>query len=211
MANYLQEDFWRGDFGAEYVKRNTADNQRAGLMSNISLFANVLSKTRGVSSIIEFGPNIGLNLIALHALKPEADLAGIEINETAASELNKLGYVDVECMSVYDYVPKKQYDLVLSKGVAIHQPPEMLDTFYEVLYKSSKKYILLCEYYNPSPVEVLYHGKKSVLFKRDFAGEMLDKYSDLSLLEYGFVYHRDANFPQDDISWFLLEKDCKEL
>jgi spore coat polysaccharide biosynthesis protein SpsF len=26
------------------------------------------------------------------------------------------------------------------------------------------------------------------------------------LVDYGFAYHRDPNFPQDDITWFLLEK-----
>jgi len=44
------------------------------------------------------------------------------------------------------------------------------------------------------------------LFKRDFAGEMLDRFKDLELLDYGFVYHRDNNFPQDDLNWFLLRK-----
>jgi spore coat polysaccharide biosynthesis protein SpsF len=44
------------------------------------------------------------------------------------------------------------------------------------------------------------------LFKRDFAGEMMDRYPDLKLLDYGFVYHRDPAFPDDDITWFLMEK-----
>jgi hypothetical protein len=44
------------------------------------------------------------------------------------------------------------------------------------------------------------------LYKRDFAGEMLDRYPDLQLVDYGFSYHRDQNFPQDDANWFLLEK-----
>jgi spore coat polysaccharide biosynthesis protein SpsF len=26
------------------------------------------------------------------------------------------------------------------------------------------------------------------------------------LIDYGFVYHRDTAHPQDDITWFLLEK-----
>jgi spore coat polysaccharide biosynthesis protein SpsF len=26
------------------------------------------------------------------------------------------------------------------------------------------------------------------------------------LVDYGFAYHRDPAFPQDDITWFLLEK-----
>jgi len=48
------------------------------------------------------------------------------------------------------------------------------------------------------------------LFKRDFAGEMLERFADLKLLDYGFVYRRDPNFPQDDITWFLLEKSGRQ-
>ena len=35
---------------------------------------------------------------------------------------------------------------------------------------------------------------------------MLDRFDDLKLADYGFVYRRDLLFPQDDINWFLLEK-----
>jgi hypothetical protein len=35
---------------------------------------------------------------------------------------------------------------------------------------------------------------------------MLDAYPDLKLLDYGFVYHRDPAHPQDDVTWFLIEK-----
>jgi hypothetical protein len=44
------------------------------------------------------------------------------------------------------------------------------------------------------------------LYRPDFAGEKLDKYSNLKLIENGFAYHRDAAFPQDDITWFLMQK-----
>ena len=66
--------------------------------------------------------------------------------------------------------------------------------------------ICIIEYYNKTPVEVPYRGHKGKLFKRDFAGEILDRHEDLMLADYGFVYHRDNNFPQDDLNWFLLEK-----
>ena len=36
-----------------------------------------------------------------------------------------------------------------------------------------------------------YRGHTARLFKRDFAGEMLDRFSDLRLVDYGFRYHRD--------------------
>jgi spore coat polysaccharide biosynthesis protein SpsF len=35
---------------------------------------------------------------------------------------------------------------------------------------------------------------------------MLEKYPDLQLIDYGFCYKRDPAFPQDDATWFLLEK-----
>ena len=52
-------------------------------------------------------------------------------------------------------------------------------------------FIGLVEYYNPTPVEVEYRGHVQKLFKRDFAGEMLDRFPDLTLVHYGFAYHRD--------------------
>jgi len=65
---------------------------------------------------------------------------------------------------------------------------------------------LVAEYYNPTPVSVTYRGHQDRLFKRDFSGELLDRFKDLRLIDYGFAYSRDPNHPQDDISWFLLEK-----
>jgi pseudaminic acid biosynthesis-associated methylase len=75
-----------------------------------------------------------------------------------------------------------------------------------VLYAASRRYVLVCEYYNPVPVEVAYRGHAERLFKRDFAGEIMTLFPDLSLLDYGFVYHRDPVFPADDFNWFLMEK-----
>ena len=74
------------------------------------------------------------------------------------------------------------------------------------MYRASRRYVLIAEYYNPAPVAIPYRGHENKLFKRDFAGEMLERYTDLHLVDYGFAYRRDPVFPQDDISWFLLEK-----
>lgn len=84
--------------------------------------------------------------------------------------------------------------------------PNELNSVYEKMYQSSAKYILISEYYNPTPVSVTYRGNENKLFKRDFAGEMMDKYPELKLVDYGFRYHRDNNFKSDDDTWFLLEK-----
>ncbi|MHC8517589.1 pseudaminic acid biosynthesis-associated methylase [Sporosarcina sp. ITBMC105] len=196
-----QEKFWAGTFGNEYINRNQNHS------INIPLFSKILSNTNQIESVIEFGSNIGLNLKAIREILPSVQLSAIEINAEAVKSLEELGDVQVYNQSILDFEVDYKRDLVLIKGVLIHINPEVLNDVYELLYNTSRKYICVAEYYNPTPVEVNYRGYTEKLFKRDFAGEMLDKYSDLELIDYGFVYHRDNNFPQDDITWFLMKKN----
>jgi len=198
-----EEGFWAGTFGDEYMARNQGNQ---AIANNAALFSTILKQARSVRSILEFGANIGLNLQALRFLLPNAKLSAIEINEKAVQQLRALGEIEVFHQSILDFSPDHTWDVVLSKGVLIHINPDRLSQVYRLLYESSHRYICLAEYYNPSPVTVTYHGHQERLFKRDFAGEMLDRYRDLTLVDYGFVYHRDRLFPQDDLTWFLLEK-----
>lgn len=202
-----QERFWSEDFGDDYIKRNRSTNNNA---HNLALFTNILSKTRGVKTVIEFGANIGLNLKALKALKPDLEVSAVEINKQAANELKKYTSAEhVYHQSILDYAVDYQRDFSLIKGVLIHIHPDHLSNVYEKLYHASRKYICLVEYYHPTPVEIEYRGHKQRLFKRDFCGEIRKAFPDLQLVEYGFVYHQDDNFPQDDLTWFLLEKRSK--
>ena len=95
---------------------------------------------------------------------------------------------------------------MLIKGVLIHIRPDCLPKAYDVLHQATGLAIPAGEYYNPTPVSIAYRGHAHCLFKRDFCGELLDRHRDLQLIDYGFAYHRDPNFPQDDTNWFLLEK-----
>lgn len=198
-----QEQFWAGTFGDDYAERNKSKNL---LAANTALFSEILSHTEKVDSVIEFGANIGMNLLAIKQLRPEAEISAIEINQEAAASLEQIDGVKVYAQSILDYEPDRERDFVFSKGVLIHINPDELERVYNLMYRTCGRYICVAEYYNPSPVEITYRGHQGKLFKRDFAGEMLDKYSDLTLLDYGFVYHRDPNFPQDDMTWFLMEK-----
>ena len=197
-----QSNFWSGDFGDEYIQRNISENL---LASNIHFFSKALSNVNPVpKSILEVGANIGMNIKALRSIMPYTNFSGIEVNKKASEILLETG-CNVIQGSIEEVEINKKFDLVLSKGVLIHLNPANLDLIYSKLYKWSSKYILIAEYYNPTPIEIDYRGHKNKLFKRDFAGEILDKFSELKLADYGFAYHR-SNFPQDDISWFLLEK-----
>jgi spore coat polysaccharide biosynthesis protein SpsF len=193
-----QERFWSGQFGNDYSQRNVGR-----VASNIEFFRRAL-KGVDIRSIIEFGANIGENLQALRQLYPKAFLTGLEINEEAAKQLGNVA--DQVCYgSMLEFAVAETWQLAFTKGVLIHIAPDNLPKAYEVIYQSSDQYILIAEYYNPTPTVIPYRGHLDRLWKRDFAGEMLDKYKDLRLIDYGFVYHRDQ-YPQDDLHWFLMEK-----
>lgn len=199
-----QESFWAGEFGDQYINRNQSDEL---LASNLSFFSRVLQSIHRVSSVMEFGANIGMNLKAMKLLFPGQQQYAVEINKTACEKLVAvIGKNNVINNSIFELDTSNKVELSLIKGVLIHISPDMLPDVYRKLYEVSTRYILVAEYYNSTPVEIPYRGHSGKLFKRDFCGEILDTYKDLHLLDYGFIYHRDPAFPQDDITWFLLEK-----
>lgn len=196
-----QENFWIGKFGDNYTDRNSVKS----ISGRIAVFTKILDHITGISSIIEFGANIGQNILAIKTLLPECLFTGIEINLKAAKILRKIPLVDTHQISMFDFTPTK-HDLSFTSGVLIHIDPDKLTEAYEKLYSCSRKYILIQEYYSPNPTEVKYRGHSGQLHKRDFAGEIMNKYPDLELIAYGFQYHRDNNFPLDDSTWFLMKK-----
>lgn len=199
-----QEDFWAGSFGTEYISRN----QGASLLaSNVNFFAKSLARVGEIRSCIEFGANIGMNLEALKILHPSIEAHAIEINNEAAKRLaSVIPTSNVHHCSIFDFSESGYWDLVFVKGVLIHINPEELNQAYDKLFNACGRYLLVAEYYNPTPVNIPYRGHKDRLFKRDFAGEIMDRHPQLKLIDYGFSYHRDPAFPQDDISWFLMER-----
>jgi hypothetical protein len=65
-------------------------------------------------------------------------------------------------------------------------------------------------YYNPTPGTMPYRGHRQRLFERDFTADMLDRFSDLKLLDYGFRCPCDTLHPIDELTlgltWFLMEQ-----
>ena len=200
-----QEKFWAGEFGDLYANRNRGEEF---LGSQINYFSKIFESMQPIKSVMEFGANIGENLKAIQLLSPKAKLSAVEINIQAVKELKKWAKnsVKVYAQSILDFKPDHKSDFVFTKGVLIHMNPEKLDKVYQLLYNTSSKYICIGEYYSPTPTQVTYRGNSDRLFKRDFAGEIMKKYKNLRLIDYGFSYHKDNNFPQDDITWFLFEK-----
>lgn len=197
-----QEKFWAGKFGSQYIRRNIDAELKLG---NVKFFRTLLKHAPGIKSVIEFGANVGLNLLAIKAIKPKLEFSAVEINTAAVKELRKIAGLRVYPCSILDFNIDYKRDLVLIKGVLIHINPQVLSQVYDLLYNSAGKYICIVEYYNPKPIAVPYRGHTDKLFKRDFAGEMMDRYGGLKLVDYGFLYRRENKY-YDDLTWFLLKK-----
>lgn len=199
-----QEIFWAQKFGNDYYERNKIEDI---VPNKLNLFSEIFENINAVSSFLEFGPNIGINLIAIRKLFPNAKLNAVEINLKALEKLEKSKICsNLWHDSILSFSKKNIVDFSFTSGVLIHINPKHLSKAYKALYHSSRKYILICEYYNPTPVTIEYRGHKNKLFKRDFAGELLKQYPDLNLINYGFKYKNDNDYPLDDITWFLLRK-----
>jgi spore coat polysaccharide biosynthesis protein SpsF len=198
-----QEIFWSGEFGNQYIDRNKSEQL---LASNMHFFSQILHHCNSIKTVLELGANVGMNIKALKLLLPFSKFSGVEINEAAYRSLISIDGVQGYHQSIFNFEPQHLYDFVFIKGVLIHINPEMLHIAYEKLYNSSNHYICIAEYYNPTPVALNYRGHPDKLFKRDFAGEFMDLFPDAELVKYGFAYHRDPLYPQDDINWFLFKK-----
>lgn len=193
-------DHWSGINGTKYTTR-----QALAIESRRKMFADIFdAMVIKPKTVIEFGANIGENLRAIRQIQGSI-LTGVEINESLLPQLQQAADSAVTG-AIQSFQPNRKWDLTFTRGLLIHIHPAEIHAAYRTLYECSARHILIAEYYSPKPVEVEYRGQNGLLWKRDFAGEMLDSYSDLRLTDYGFVYHRDQNWPQDDINWFLLEK-----
>ena len=205
MKNNNQEKFWKGKFGNFYIKRN---NSKKKILNNVHFFKKALVKTNKIYSVCELGSNIGLNLIALKKIYKEnlKKVFSVEINEKASKiQKNNIKDITVLNSSINMFDTTKKFDLVLCKGILIHLNPKDLLKTYKKMNKLSKKYVLIAEYFNPSPVKISYRGHNNKLFKRDFAKEYLKANRNSKLLDYGFIYDGDK-FPQDNLTWFLIKK-----
>jgi len=198
-----QEAFWAGAFGSDYVARNKSEQLIAG---KTALWTTVLRRAHRPASAVELGANIGLNLVALRRIFPDLGIAGVEINADAHAELARIPGISATHGSLLSYAPAAQADLAFTCGVLIHLDPSVLPEAYDRLHAASRRYVAVIEYYNPSPMEIPYRGHAGKLFKRDFAGELIDRHRDLAVVDYGFCWRRDPNWPLDDLTWFLLEK-----
>lgn len=196
-----QELFWAGDFGTEYTERNQVMTKQ-----RLPFFTEIMHRMLGIQSICELGANKGHNLKTIAELSPNYQLTGVEINSAAHQEMAECARINAVNSAIQEFNANQQFDLVFTCGVLIHLNPEDLPLVYDKMFELSSRYILINEYHNPVPQEITYWGHQDKLFKRDFAGELMNRYpGKLAVVDIGFLWKRTCP-SWDDTTWFLLEK-----
>ena len=180
------EEFWRGEFGDEYTKRNRVDWR-----ARIPFWTHIINKT-GARSVVEFGCNAGWNLSAIKRAYSDVQCAGIEINEIAAIQAVAAGHVIGRTFG------EASSELVFTSGVLIHIEPEELISTMELIVDSSCDYILAVEYEADEETEVEYRGHSGKLWKRPYGKLYQDM--GLALVETGNA----EGF--DNCTYWLLRK-----
>lgn len=199
-----QEAFWQGEFGDQYVERNSTFvpelEERA--------WARMLSKAKDARSFLECGSNIGRNLKAIRRILHGAELSLIEVNKkaftTACAEVAPAHAFNGSILES-SFTPQS-FDLTFTSGVLIHIAPEELEANLRKIFDYSRRYILLNEYFSRQPVEIEYRGSRNKLFKQDFGKFFLDRFP-VQVIDYGFLWGEelyDGGF--DDMTWWLFQK-----
>lgn len=200
-------DQWRGDFGAEYITRNQAD-ERAVRQRTLTWGRFLWPMMQSLpKSVLEVGCNVGINLRALDRLI-DADLYAIEPNAAAREVVLRDKILPPERLFDADAtaVPMGDGEVELSftTGVLIHVPPEELGGAVDELYRVSSRYIFMSEYFADQPEEKAYRGHDGLLFKRDFGKFMLDRHPDLMIVDYGFLWKEAGG--ADNGNFWLFRK-----
>lgn len=153
---------WSGEFGNQYTDRNLYAPERH------TEFFRKLLEGKNISTILEVGSNIGINLESLNSLGYKA--IGIEPNEYAVKKGIELGRPIVQGTGFHLPWPDETFDLVFTAGVLMHIPDANYKYVMSEIWRVSKKYALAIEYLSDEGEDTVtikdYHGEDNMLWKR---------------------------------------------
>lgn len=208
-----QIDFWQGEFGKKYTKRNTYGPKQLDLLykkiygiSCYEMNNSFLSKFNKNLKILEIGCNNGQQLRHLQ-LMGFKNLFGIEIQWYATEIAKKVTRnINIIQGSAFDIPFRDGYfDLVFTAGVLIHINPKDIEKAMQEIYRVSKKYIWGFEYYSQNGYEeIVYRGNRNVLWKTDFRAFYQKVFPQLKLIKETLYPYADDKGLIDQR--FLLSK-----
>jgi pseudaminic acid biosynthesis-associated methylase len=195
------ERLWAGEFGDDYVERNSAAER-----GREAFWKQVIERLEP-RNVLEVGCSVGGNLRWIADAIGDSNVSGIDLNEKALRLLReRLPGVDARVGRARELpFEDRSFDLVLTMGVLIHQPPEDLEGVMREIVRCSRSHVLCGEYHGESEVEVPYRGQRGALFRRDYGAIYAELFPELSLVTSGFL-QRGADSSWDDVTYWIFEK-----
>ncbi len=189
-----QEQYWAGDEGDAYQRRN-----RVEWKERIPFWNRMLGLTRA-TDVLEVGCGPGWNLRALRAADVVGPFVhGIDINPTAVEEA-KAHHLDVKLAQASEIGAhfEKRFDLVLTAGLLIHIAPSDLDSVMKSIIAASRTHVLAIEYAADQEEQIEYRGQQGLLWKRPYGA--LYEALGLHVLDTG-----DAGAGFDRCTYWLMQ------
>ena len=203
---------WIGDFGKKYTNRNalTLDEMNEMYRKKFGISREDLNnlfigKMNRNIKILEVGSNVGNQLLLLQKMGFK-NLYGIEINDYAV-EFSKSRTKNINIIqgSAFDIPFKDNYfDLVFTSGLLIHIAPSDIEMVMREIHRCAVEYIWGFEYYEEKYKEIIYRGKKDLLWKANFPQLYLNLFEKIKLIkEKKIKYLSDDNI---DVMFLLKKK-----
>jgi pseudaminic acid biosynthesis-associated methylase len=198
-----QEEFWAETYARNYIQKNGTFDKALGVEG----WRAMLRKAQRIETLLECGCNIG-RIMFLGDVLPQVRKSTIEVSKPAYDFVTSRYSLESAFNGTIleSDLPTGTFDLVFSMGVLIHINPDELVANMRKMYEYSRKYVLMGEYFNRTPISLEYQGQQNKLFKRDF-GKLFLENCEARIVDYGFLWghvYDAAGF--DDITWWLFEK-----
>jgi len=191
---------WRSEFGRKYTDRNIFKPEL-----RLPAFTDMLMDIQ-IRDILEVGCNRAINLETLALINSSWYLTGVEPNEYARQCAPQMHpRIRILPGSAFELpVEDSAFDLVFTANVLIHISLADLPHAIDEIFRASRSFILVIEYFAEQETEIYYHGQTNVLWKRDFKTLIETQQPGLQLLRSGFHPRSDGMF--DDSTWWLWKK-----
>lgn len=194
---------WSSNIGNEYFERNPVTHE--GVYIRERWLRRVLAHI-GIppKSFLEIGAGQGDNLLALRKILPHAELYATEPNKIARDILAEnlpACTVNGDPVQNISYGPG-MFDFVFTNGCLVHVPPNELHLALDEIYRASRRWILLCEYFSAREEHI--DWRASHIWKCDFGARMLEKHPDLQAAACNFEWKHLTGM--DHATWWLFLK-----
>lgn len=203
-----QLDLWRSKFGKDYARRSCnvvePENQRRLMRDWARMLRQAFDPSP--SSGLEVGCNIGRNLLVLRHLLEK--IHAVEPNHQACEAVRQNS--DLRDVLLHEgdgfNLPygDDTIDLAFTSGVLIHVAPDDLGKMTDEIVRVARYYVLCIEYFSDEPESVPYHSMDGYLFKRDYGLFYHERYPELRIVDYGFLWQPVDS--ADNCNWWLFRK-----